>query len=129
MPSLLTAEWLALQQEETASLPERSGCTARIQYEVSGPPDGTIVFHTHLEDGRIVRNALGADEDADFTMLVPRQDFEAIVRGELDPTVGYMQGRIKVTGNIGRMLSVLPATTSPEWCDAMARVAAETDAA
>jgi putative sterol carrier protein len=127
MAGLLSAEWLALQQDETASLPERSGCTARIQYEVSGPPDGTIVFHTHLQDGRIVRNALGADDDADFTMLVPRKEFEAVVRGELDPTVGYMQGRIKVTGNIGRMLSVLPATTSAEWSDAMARLADATD--
>jgi putative sterol carrier protein len=126
MPALLTAEWLDVQRHETADLPERPGCTARIQYEVTGGPGGTAVFHTVLEDGRIAENALGADDDADFTMIVPHPEYLAVVRGALDPSVGYMQGRIKVTGNIGRMLSVLPVTTSPEWRDAMARVAAQT---
>ncbi len=37
-----------------------------------------------------------------------------------------MQGRIKVTGNIGRMMSVLPVTCSPEWRDAAASVAEQT---
>ena len=126
MPGLLTAEWLERQQAETASLPVRPGCTARIQYEVAGGPDGTVVFHTHVEDGRIVANDLGPDDDPDFSMLIPHAEFLAVVRGALDPSVGYMQGRIKVVGNVGRMLSVLPVTTSPEWRDAMARLASAT---
>ena len=126
MPALLTAEWLDVQRHETARLAERPGCTARIQYEVTGGPEGPVVFHTVLEDGHIVENALGADEDADFTMIIPHPEYLAVVRGALDPSVGYMQGRIKVTGNIGRMLSVLPVTTSSEWREAMARVAAQT---
>lgn len=126
MPRLLTQEWLDLQRAETADLTERPGATARIQYEVHGGPDGAVVFHTHLEDGRIVRNELGADADPDFTMLVPRDDFAAVAAGDEDASVGFMQGRIKVTGNIGRMLSVLPVTTSDEWRAAMARVAAST---
>ena len=127
MPPLLSAEWLEVQRRETAGLPERPGCTARIQYQVAGPPLGTVVFRTHLEDGRVAVNELGADEDPDFTVIVPLADFRHVVAGELDLGVGYMQGRIKVTGNVGRMLSVLPVTTSPEWRDAMARVAAATD--
>ena len=126
MPELLSAEWLERQRAETAALPERAGCTARIQYEVTGGQDGPVVFHTHIEDGRITANGLGPDDDPDFTMLVPMTEFRAVVRGELDSSVGYMQGRIKVTGNIGRMLSVLPVTTSAEWSEAMSRVAADT---
>lgn len=126
MLDLLSADWLERQQAETAELPERPGCTARIQYEVSGGSGGPVVFHTHIEDGRITANGLGPDDDPDFTMLVPMDEFRAVARGELDASVGYMQGRIKVTGNIGRMLSVLPVTTSEEWCEAMARLAADT---
>lgn len=126
MPDLLTQDWLDRQRSGTTSLPERPGATARIQYEVRGGPDKTVVFHTHLEDGRIVTNALGADDEADFTMLIPHDQFLDIVRGELDPSVGYMRGQIKVTGNIGRMLSVLPVTTSDEWRAAMADLAADT---
>ena len=107
-------DWLDRQRAESASLPERPGATALVQYEVTGGPDGTVVFHTQLEDGRIVENALGADDDADFTMLLSLDEFVSIASGDEDPTVGYMQGRVKVTGNIGRMLSVLPVTTSTD---------------
>lgn len=127
MAELLTEEWLEVQRREADGLPERPGCTARIQYQVAGPPLGTVVFRTHLEDGRLAVNELGADDDPDFIVIVPLPDFRDVVRGRLDLGVGYMQGRIKVTGDIGRMLSVLPVTTSPEWRDAMRRVAAATD--
>ncbi len=126
MPRLLTQEWLDRQRSELAELPARPGATARIQYEVNGA-DGVVSFHTHLEDGRITENQLGADDEADFTMLVPHDHFVAIVRGEADASVGFMQGTVKVTGNIGRMLSVLPVTTADGWRAAMARVAEDTD--
>ena len=125
MPGLLTQEWLDLQQAETAALPVREGATARIQYEVAGA-DGSIVFHTHLEDGRITLNRLGPDDEPDFTMAIPLAVFVDVAAGAADPSVGFMQGRIKVTGNIGRMLSVLPVTTSTEWIAALGRVAAAT---
>jgi hypothetical protein len=127
MPALLSEEWLRAQQQATATLPERPGCSARIQYEVAGPPLGTVVFHVVLEDGRIAGTGLGPDDDADFTVVAPLAEFREVVAGALPLDVGYMQGRVKVRGNIGRMLSVLPVTTSPEWRDAMDDVAAQTE--
>ena len=125
---LLSQAWLDLQREATAGLPERPGASARIEYRVNGAPGGdAVVFHTVLEDGRIVENRLGEDPDADFAVLVSHADFVEIVRGELDQNVGFMQGRVKVTGNIGRMLSVLPVTTSAEWRAAAAQVLAGTE--
>ena len=94
---------------------------------MSGGPDGEVVFHTVLEDGRITGNALGpAPAPADFTVLVPYADYLDIVRGDLDQNVGFMQGRVKVTGNIGRMLSVMPVTASDEWRQASQGVLART---
>lgn len=118
-------EWLDRQREASAGLPVRAGATALVQYEITGGPDGPVVFHTRLDDGRIVVNELGPADDPDFTMIVPHEEFDAIASGDADATVGYMQGRIKVTGNVGRMLSVLPVTSSPEWREAMAGVAAD----
>lgn len=123
MATLLTQEWLDRQRERTADLPSHPGATARIQYEITGSPEGAVVFHTHLEDGRIVANELGPDDDPDFTLLVPYDEYLAIAAGERDASVGYMQGRLKLRGNVGRMLSVLPVTSSPEWRQAMADVA------
>jgi hypothetical protein len=123
---LLTQEWLDLQRSATASLPERPGASARIEYKVVGGPDGEVVFHTVLEDGRIVENQLGADADHDFAVLLAHADYVEVLRGALDQNVGFMQGRVKVTGNIGRMLSVLPVTTSAEWRRAADEVLAAT---
>lgn len=113
---LLTQAWLDAQRAATEQLPERPGASATIEYRVSGAPDGDVVFHTVLTDGRITWSALGpAEPEPDFVVLVPYDEYVAIVRGELDQNVGFMQGRVKVTGNIGRMLSVLPVTASEEW--------------
>lgn len=127
MVELLTQEWLDLQRTATEELPVRPGCSAVIGYEVTGGGAGTVRFHTVMEDGRIVANELGSADEPDFTMLMPHDDFVAVVRGELDPNVGFMQGRIKVTGNLGRMLSVLPVTCSQEWRRSAEVVAEQTD--
>ncbi len=37
-----------------------------------------------------------------------------MARGELDLHAGFMQGRIKVVGPMGRFMAVLPATQSSE---------------
>lgn len=119
MAELISQEWLDEQRSRAATLPERPGASARIEYQVSGGPDGDVTFHTVLEDGHIVENRLGADPDAEFVVIVPHDDFAAVTSGELDPAVGFMQGRIKVTGNIGKMLAVMPVTVSQEWKQAM----------
>lgn len=113
--ALLTQDWLDVQREATASLPARPGASARIEYRVAGGVDGEVVFHLVMEDGRIVESRLGPDPEADFSVLITHDDYLAVLRGALDQNVGFMQGRVKVTGNIGRMLSVLPVTMSDEW--------------
>lgn len=127
MARLLSQEWLDLQRRATEELPRRPGCSAVIGYEVTGGTEGTVRFHTVIEDGRIVANALGAADGPDFTMALPLEEFVAVVRGELEPHVGFMQGRIKVTGDIGRLLSVLPVTCSEEWRRATDSVAGQTE--
>ena len=86
---------------------DRPGATVLVEYTVTGGDDGDVVFHLELTDGTGVAR-LGGVADADFTMRCSTEDFAAQVSGDLAPEVGYMQGRIKVTGNVGRMLSVLP---------------------
>lgn len=126
MPDLLSPEWLDLQRAAMAGLPERPGASARIQYDLSGGPDGPVSFFVVLEDGRIDTSGLGPADEPDFTMAMTWADFVASVRGEFDPTEGFMQGKVKVTGNIGRMLSVLPVTTSAEWHGQLQEIAADT---
>jgi putative sterol carrier protein len=39
------------------------------------------------------------DEDADCTLSISADDLQAILNGELDPTMAFMTGRLKVKGS------------------------------
>jgi putative sterol carrier protein len=42
-------------------------------------------------------------------------DAAKIQKGEIDTNAAFMQGRMKVTGNMAKLLGLLPLTNSPEY--------------
>ena len=115
MAKYLTQEWLDNQRELAQEFPERPGATARMQYHVTGGPDGDIDYFWVLENGTLLQSELGQDPDADFTLTLSYDDSVKIQQGELDPNAAFMQGRMKVTGNMGKLMSLLPLTQSAEY--------------
>jgi putative sterol carrier protein len=98
-----------------------------MQYKVAGAPDGDVTFHTVIENGRIQENTLGEDEGAELTMAVGYDDFTKVSKGELDANAAFMQGKIKVTGNMGKLMSLMPLTQSAEYKDIAEKVNASTE--
>jgi putative sterol carrier protein len=127
MAKFLSQEWLDLQKDLGQEFPERPGATARMQYKVTGAPDGDVSFYTVIENGKMLENALGEDPAAEFTMTVGYDDFAKTSRGELDANAAFMQGRLKVTGNMGKLMSLMPLTQSPEYKAISEKVNAETE--
>ena len=124
----LSEDWLALQAKVGGALPERAGATARLQHVVTGAPDGEVVYSLVFRDGRVVDVALGRDDDAaDCSFLVTHPDSVLIAKGELDLHAGFMQGRVKMSGDMGRLMAVLPCTQSDEYRAALAEVASSTE--
>ena len=115
MPKWLSQEWLDELREAATSQPERPGASARIQYVVSGGPDGDIKYYWVLEDGKLLESQLGEAADADFTLTMTYDDAKKVQQGELDPNAAFMQGRMKVSGNMAKLMSLLPLTNSPEY--------------
>ena len=68
MAKYLTQEWLDVQRELAQEFPERPGPMARMQYVVTGSPDGDVKYFTVIDDGKIVENQLGEDKKAEFTL-------------------------------------------------------------
>ena len=115
MPKWLTQEWLDEQKRLAEGQPERPGATARMQYVVTEAPEGDIRYYWVLENGKLLESRLGELSDAEVTLTVTYEDAMSIQKGELDANAAFMQGRIKVTGNMAKLMALLPITNSPEY--------------
>jgi putative sterol carrier protein len=69
--------------------------------------DATVKFDFG-DDGRIFLDGTTSpytvsndDKEADCTLSVKMEDFVAIVKREMDPTMAFMMGKLKVAGSMG----------------------------
>jgi putative sterol carrier protein len=111
----LTQEWLDESRELAKDQPERPGASAKMQYVVTGGPEGDIKYYWVLENGKLLESQLGEIADPDFTMTSTYDDSVAIAKGTLDANAAFMQGKMKVAGNTGKLMTLLPLTMSPEY--------------
>ena len=108
---VLSAEWLDLVAATGASLPERAGATVRLQHDVAGGPDGPVSYVLSYVDG---------------TFALSWKDAVKMALGEDDLLVGFMQGRVKYVGDVGKVLDLVPVTQSAAFKAHVATVAAGT---
>ncbi len=67
-----------------------SGFDKSVKFDLGS--DGII-----LVDGQTVSTEDGA---ADCTITISKEDFEALAAGELNPTMAFMSGKLKVDGDM-----------------------------
>jgi putative sterol carrier protein len=115
MPKYLTQEWLDEARKLAEGQPERPGASAKMQYVLTGGPEGDVKYYWVLENGKLLESKLGELPDVDFTMTLSYDDSVKVQKGELDANAAFMQGRMKVTGNMGKLMSLMPLTQSPEY--------------
>ena len=115
MTKWLTQEWLDEGKKLAETQPERPGATARMQYVVTGGPDGDIKYYWVLDNGKLLESQLGELPDAEVTLTQTYEDAMRIQKGEVDANAAFMQGRVRVTGNMAKLMSLLPITNSPEY--------------
>jgi putative sterol carrier protein len=115
MPKFLSQEWLELRKEMSAAMPERLGATARIQNTVKDGPEGDVTYYEVLIDGRLAECGRGPDERSEVQVVSNYADMLDVLDGKADRNTLFMQGRAKVTGNMAKLLALLPLTQSPEY--------------
>ena len=117
MAKWLSQEWLDEQLRLAQDQPERPGASARMQYFVKGGPDGDIAYYWVLEDGKLLEDKLGTIDDAELTLTLNWADAQSIAQGKLDEQAAFMQGKVKVDGNMAKLMALMPITNSPEYKD------------
>ncbi len=127
MAKYLTQEWLDETRAMAADQPERPGASVRMNYVVTGGPDGDVRYYWILETGRLVDSRLGSLEDGEVTLTTAWEDAVKITQGELDTNAAFMQGKVKVAGNMAKLMSLLPLTNAPEYRELQERIAAVTE--
>jgi putative sterol carrier protein len=127
MAKWLTQEWLDESRKLAEGQPERPGASARMQYVVTGGPEGDVEYYWIVENGKLVDSKLGKLPDAEVTLSMTYDDARKIQRGELDATAAFMQGKVKVTGNMAKVMALLPITNSPEYKELQRQIDAITE--
>lgn len=76
--------------------------------KITGGFDGSAKFAIPGE-GTILLDATGAregDGEADVTLTAEGEVFRAILSGEMNPTMAFMTGKLKVDGNMGQAMKL-----------------------
>ncbi len=72
-----------------------SGLDATLKFDFGD--DGVI----YLDGSSTPNTVTNEDKDADCTMKISKENFLAMVGGELDGTTAFMMGKLKIEGNMG----------------------------
>ncbi len=115
MSKWLSQEWLDETRKMAESQPVRPGVNATLQYVVTGGEGGDISYYWVIQDGHIADSKLGTLEGAEVTLTMSYADSMRVQKNELDANAAFMQGKVKIGGDMAKMMSLLPLTNSPEY--------------
>ena len=72
-----------------------SGLNATLKFDFGD--DGVVYVDGNAEPNTVSNE----DKDADCTVKISKEDFLGIVDGDLNPTMAFMMGKLKVDGDMG----------------------------
>jgi hypothetical protein len=124
-------EWASGAADSVEMLPEAPGLTGSVSMAVSegsGRNRREAGFHWRYDHGKPVDGKPGVDPDANLVLLVAGDDAVDLLSGRLEPSVSFMRGRLKASGDGGILLGFLKSTTDAKfsaWREKVASLAGD----
>jgi len=122
----LSEEWAA---EVTAALNSHQGfknaignADLTIQFNTTDTPGGEVDYYLQAGGGD-ARMAIGALEGADVTVKQTYDTATAISTGELNTQTAFMTGKLKVSGNLAKLM--MHQSAIQQWSSAVSQLDVE----
>jgi putative sterol carrier protein len=119
----LSAAWFEAAATEVVGVSGPPTCTGSVVVEVTGGVGGDAAAHAVFAEGHLVEAGAGSVPSPEVTLTVTDVDARAVLSGDLDPSVAFMQGRMKVAGAMAPFLDLLALTGTDDLQARRARIA------
>lgn len=124
----LSDEWLQRANEAVSGSSELSkaseGQDVTIAYEVTGTPSGKVSYAISFKDGSAAVEP-GPHQDAPTSFSLDYETASEIARGDLSAQAAFMQGRLKLAGDVTVLVRQYQMIDGLD--DALAPLRAETE--
>ncbi|MGD2178199.1 MAG: SCP2 sterol-binding domain-containing protein [Anaerolineae bacterium] len=103
MPEFKDAREALKAMSGSVDVAQLKGMDATILFDISGEGGGQ--WTVTVKDGRVDVED-GSTGSASVTVEAVAQDLKALVNGELNPMAAFMQGRLKVKGDMSMVMQL-----------------------
>jgi len=119
----LSEDWAAEVTEALQAHEQfKASADMSLQFVVGDAPEGEVKFYMDASGGDPIQ-AMGELENADVTISSNYETASAIFSGELNTQMAFMTGKIKVNGNLAKLMTQQSALG--HWATAVAGIDVE----
>lgn len=122
MPELFSAEWAEQASGLWSLLPAAPGGEGTVSLGIATAPRREVSFHWRYEGGRVVEGGPGAAPEPTLSLSLSAADAPEVLSGRVEPSVAFMRGRLKASGDGSLLLAFLSSTTHDGFEDWRRRV-------
>jgi len=119
-------EWLG--RLVATAVPVAADVTGNVSVTIENSPSGKIGWTELYDAGVLVEATAPAVKGVDIALIAKFDEFVSMLAGDSDPAVLFMQGRLKLTGDMAMFMKMLPGLLTDEAAAGREKLAAATDA-
>lgn len=97
MPELAEVQEALKNLSNSTDMDKLKGMDATILFDISGKDAGVWTVDVHDGDVSIQEGEVGSPQ---VTVQATSEDLVALIKGDLNPMAAFMQGRLKVKGDL-----------------------------
>ena len=115
MSGVLSPDWCASVSSALADVEPGPGGSGVVEVVVTGGEPARQSAVLVIDAGRLTAISVdGSGPESEVAIPQSRADFEAMVRGELDPAIAFMRGDLKPDGSSRAVFALLSALARPQ---------------